>query len=112
MENEISEMEEIGNLYPREYVDDMADAAFAVVLNWLKKSGAPKEIIDTLDNGAYLVTKTRTDENGNDYSTEDKTDIPQSVAQITAMIYKTGYRIDADQAIYSIPVEEMNSVEA
>lgn len=108
MENE---MQEVGKLYPREFVDEMADAAFGVVLNYLHKSGAPKEIIDTLDNGACLVTKTRTGA-CSDFSTTDKTDIPEMLAQITAMIYKTGFSVIPDQNIFIFPEKEMNSVEA
>jgi hypothetical protein len=108
MENE---MREIGNLYPREFVDEMADAAFGVVLHYLHKSGAPQEIIDTLDNGFCLVTKTRTTVYA-DYNTKDKTDIPEMLAQITAMIYKTGFSVMPDQNIFIFPEKELNSVEA
>lgn len=80
-------LNEIGQKYPREYLVDMYDNAFTMVLEWMKEN-APKEIYELMDDAFAIEVYTR---KGRDLSELDLSEFPEMFQRITTMAYKTGH---------------------
>lgn len=81
----------IGQMFPSEYLDTIANQLYFTLCEWLINQKAPQEFLDALDASLTLTNYTHWKENNNlcDALTDD---IPIAVAQAVAFIKLFGGR--------------------
>ncbi len=93
-------LDQIGKQFPADFLKDISDMAFDLVLDWLHKNNAPEEIITLMDNGYCLELLVRP--GGNDVDQRDRSEVPAMVSQIIEMLYKSGHYIEPESQLYKL----------